>query len=70
MERKIERKRETVGSKRYIVDYRDDYLNSPAPNNASSMDGLPMTYFSPGVRAMAKGFHQDSDQYVAYLRLR
>ena len=54
--------------KKYIIEYGDDYLISPAPTHASSMDGLPMTYFSPGIRAMAKGLQQDSDQYVAYLR--
>ena len=32
------------------------------------MDGLPLTYFSPSVRAAAKGIQQDSDQYVAYMR--
>ena len=54
--------------KRCIVNYGDAYTDSPAPANVSFMDGLPMTYFSPGIRAMAKGLQQDSDQYVAYLR--
>ena len=54
--------------KKYIEDYGDEYLSSPAPTNVSFMGGLPMTYFSPGIRAMAKGFKQDSDQYVTYMR--
>ena len=40
------------------------YLSSPAISTASSMDGLPMTYFSPSIRAMAKGFQQDSDHCI------
>ena len=54
--------------KRYIMDYGDEYLTSPAPTHASSMDGLPMTYFSPGIRALAKGFQQDTESYTDYLR--
>ena len=50
--------------KKYIIDYGDDYLTSPVPTHASSLDGLSMTYFSPGVRALAMGFQLDSDQYV------
>ena len=39
---------------KYIIEYGDDYLSSSAISNASSMDGLPLTYFSPGIRALAK----------------
>ena len=44
----------SVAIKRYIEDYGDDYLTSPAPTHTSSMDGLPMTYFSLGLEHWQK----------------
>ena len=58
----------SVAIKKYIIEYGDDYSISPATSAALILDNLPLTYFAPNVRAMAKGYHPDSDQYVAYLR--
>ena len=54
--------------KKYVIEYGDEYLSSPAISHASSMDGLSLTYFSPSVRAMAKGFQPDTESYSAYLK--
>ena len=54
--------------KQYIEDYGDEYLASPALSAASSINGLHLTYFSPSVRAAAKGQHPDSEPYLAYLK--
>ena len=57
-----------VPIKRYIEDYGDAYLASPAISPALSLDGLSLTYFSPSVRATAKGFHPDTESYSAFLK--
>ena len=54
--------------KKYIIEYGDEYLISPATSAALTLDNLPLTHFAPNVRAMVKGYLSDSDQYVAYLR--
>ena len=56
--------------KAYIVEYGGEYAVTPQSTTAtgSLLDGLPLTYFSPSIRATAKGLIPDSNQYVLYLK--